>query len=822
MSNNVQIVSDSYLCSNCGACYAVCPQNAIEFKSTSMGRVYPKVDAKCVECGICKKVCPSIDSLELHNRYPDKYVGTIINTYIGRSTNNTLFENAQSGGAVSAVLTYLFKSKKIDAALVCKMSLGNPPSVEAVCITDEKELEQCQKSCYTPVPLLSALRLSDNKQSIAVVGLPCHIEALTMIVEQIHGFQGVKYKLGLVCDRTLSGTIQNVVLSYINNKPAVIHWRDKNGLSEEDKNYKKAQIIVVDKDGEKHLLPRYYRTRLKDFFTAPRCLVCSDKINIHADVVFGDPWGVEGVDWKNGDSLIITRTEIGNQLIAQAAYEGVLTIKETPMRPALRGQHINERRISVSAAVAALETVVNCEESYLTKQKDSDFVTSDDIENMSLMIKSYISREKKSIEEVVDEAKGVLNTTHPPKRQSLKDKILNRFCNKSKQNCYRVLLSGVETENKGAELMLYAILQELERKHPDAEVFIDKLCVKQGLKYVKSPINLKFIKMDFLARFCNKYHITGMLRRMGIYLWGLDPISSIGRIDMYLDGSGLLFSDQRRHSKMTNKLLASRLKHLNKQQTKIVYLPQAFGPLNKQSTRDAISVIDRYSNLIFAREQVSFNYLEPCIKNKQKIIISTDFTSLVKGIMPSQYEHLRNGVCIIPNERMVSKGIVSRESYLDFLSSIVEVCREYGKKVYLLNHEGKRDELLAIDCKQSISDDLEVVTGLNALETKGLISSAYMVISSRFHGVASSLNSFVPCLSTSWNHKYAELYKDYGLTDFVLPIDDLNRSIDMIKEVMNQENNDSIRTKLKIASPNIKSKTQEMWKKIWSLDSQAL
>ena len=39
----------------------------------------------------------------------------------------------------------------------------------------------------------------------------------------------------------------------------------------------------------------------------------------------------------------------------------------------------------------------------------------------------------------------------------------------------RIVLSGIETNNKGAELMLYAILQEIERKYPNAEVFVVSL-----------------------------------------------------------------------------------------------------------------------------------------------------------------------------------------------------------------------------------------------------------------------------------------------------------------------------------------------------------
>ena len=45
---NIKPVSDSYLCSNCGACYAICPKEAISFEITSIGRHYATVNDKVV------------------------------------------------------------------------------------------------------------------------------------------------------------------------------------------------------------------------------------------------------------------------------------------------------------------------------------------------------------------------------------------------------------------------------------------------------------------------------------------------------------------------------------------------------------------------------------------------------------------------------------------------------------------------------------------------------------------------------------------------------------------------------------------------------
>lgn len=379
----------------------------------------------------------------------------------------------------------------------------------------------------------------------------------------------------------------------------------------------------------------------------------------------------------------------------------------------------------------------------------------------------------------------------------------------------KIVLSGVETKNKGAELMLYAILQEIERKHPDAIVYIPYSDIRQGLGYVTTSLDFRFTP---LSQFIYKTHLVRVFRQLHLPLKWLYKANIVKHADYFIDASGFHFSDQKK--KLTPakvKRWKVILKRYSDQGTRIVFLPQAFGPAQKTNTLNGLKVLSKYASLICPREQTSYNYLEQSgVVNMNKVKLFTDFTSLVEGVFPEDYKHLKNGICIIPNLRMVDTGTISKEKYIGLISAIVNSCKATGHPIYLLNHEGKEDEQLAFECKKRIGNHIEVVTGLNALEVKGMIASAYVVITSRFHGLASALNSCVPCLATSWSHKYSELFNDYGLSDCVLPLDNNEKVIEKVSSFMEKNKNAEIRQHLSARVKMIKSQTTDMWNTVWN------
>lgn len=381
----------------------------------------------------------------------------------------------------------------------------------------------------------------------------------------------------------------------------------------------------------------------------------------------------------------------------------------------------------------------------------------------------------------------------------------------------RIVLSGIESNNKGAELMLYAILQEIERQYPGAEVYVPLYAIKQGLDYIHTKVHLKDKPYAWWKRkVVPKLHLTGIMRRMGLPYLMLTDSAAVRHADYFIDASGFSFSDQWHPDEYRVKALKYMLSSYKRQGTKVIYLPQAFGPVKEENTQKLVSVLNSYADVIMPRESVSYDYLLNAHVYKTRMKLFTDFTSLVEGKCPEKYSHLAGCVCVIPNARMIDKGVLTYEQYVQALTQIIREVKEEGKSVYILSHEIASDDPLCEKLGESLKGEIEVITGLNAIEVKGLISTSYLCITSRFHGAASALNSCVPCLASSWSHKYALLFADYDQTDCILDLKDMDTTLSKIEEYISPAQNQQIRQQLSRKVPLIKQKNREMWDLVWS------
>lgn len=89
-----------------------------------------------------------------------------------------------------------------------------------------------------------------------------------------------------------------------------------------------------------------------------------------------------------------------------------------------------------------------------------------------------------------------------------------------------------------------------------------------------------------------------------------------------------------------------------------------------------------------------------------------------------------------------------------------------------------------------------------------------MVLSSRFHGVANALSSGVPCLATSWNHKYQKLFESYGMNDNLLDCSNIEEAIIKVAKYLAEDTNKKTSENLLVNGQKIAMANQEMWSKV--------
>lgn len=378
----------------------------------------------------------------------------------------------------------------------------------------------------------------------------------------------------------------------------------------------------------------------------------------------------------------------------------------------------------------------------------------------------------------------------------------------------KIQIDGINSINKGAELMLIAVLEEISIRYPEAKILInpDNSLSLKSLSVKNNNIEKRW--GPEAGKFLNA--VLGKLKiPVKITSTILTDNYVTKDVDLVLDASGFKYSDQWSRKSDWLKDKENYYSGLKAKGIKVIFLTQAFGPFDTDSGRRSAKMLLENCNLIFARERISYEYLLQQNINKEIIKKSCDFTFKVKGIVPEDYMHLKGAIGIIPNFKMVTHGNVDSNKYIELLLNCISSFRKLGNTVFLLNHEGKRDLKLCHEINNSLDVKCEILDGLEAKEVKGVIGNSKLIISSRFHGVASALSQGVPCLATSWNHKYQMLFEDYNQFDNLLNAnDDFEANWAKIQAVLdNYEENVSRIEENKTALLN---QIENMWNEIFS------
>lgn len=331
-------------------------------------------------------------------------------------------------------------------------------------------------------------------------------------------------------------------------------------------------------------------------------------------------------------------------------------------------------------------------------------------------------------------------------------------------------IRNVQFTNKGAELMLWAIRQHLERYGHDVELCLQPDKNSQFLQRAKfgayQRVNLKKNRLDFNWI---TYFIPPSIRQKMKDKWGMVFEADV---DVIMDASGFAYGAQ--WSEVILHQLRNEVVNFKRRNKTYIFMPQSFGPFVSKKSRKLMAEIIEHCSLIFARDEQSYSALsELSAEQRAKLHLVPDFTCDVEyTAITSETPYF----LLIPNSKMQSgknKDSRWREHYVAIIAELGNILIGQGHRVKILNHSGYEDDAICEKLLQQLTTDVDIILPSNALETKAIISAAQGVVSSRYHGCVSALSAGVPCLATSWSHKYSELYKEYGDEHFILrPFDD--------------------------------------------------
>jgi coenzyme F420 hydrogenase subunit beta len=308
-------VFEKDLCIGCGACVDLCPY----FKN------YKGKTSQLFPCdlseGRCYAHCPKaeVNLDELSNQiWGVPYDGSPLGNYrmvlaarAGKKMKDGCF---QSGGTVSALITFALDNKLIEAAALTDRE-GLEPVPRLVASPDE--VVTCASSKFMASPTLSTINtaMREGYTRLGVVGTPCQLTAIAQMranpVNKEDFVDPVALTVGLFCNWSLDTRLFMALLS---------EKLDIATIQSMEIPPPPANIMVLETDSGKVEIPL---SEIKPLIPHT-CFICLDMTSEFSDISVGM---FEG---RPGWNTLIIRSPKGADLVAQASRKGFLDTEDMP------------------------------------------------------------------------------------------------------------------------------------------------------------------------------------------------------------------------------------------------------------------------------------------------------------------------------------------------------------------------------------------------------------------------------------------------------------------------------------------------------------
>lgn len=375
-----------------------------------------------------------------------------------------------------------------------------------------------------------------------------------------------------------------------------------------------------------------------------------------------------------------------------------------------------------------------------------------------------------------------------------------------------VEIKGVQFRNKGAYLMLLASLEGLKAL-PATELVLSP---GPNLPYPERARLGAWQKLSFRRGGLDLTALIGKLPGAVQRLFNRYGMVTERQVDLVLEASGFAYGDQWPLRFLQN--TAKEVVRFAKAGKPFVFMPQAFGPFKSDDSKAAMRDIIQHARLIFVRDPVSLEHLKSCVAQlPDSVVLTPDFTVGLTARANDEIPSMTGPyAALIPNNKVVSKfnhanAELQRANYIDAFAAAANTLVEQGISCVLVNHEGKEDAELCAEI--AAKAPCQIVQIEDPLAVKAFIGKAELAISSRFHGAVNALSQGVPCIATSWSHKYHAMMSDFGMGDFCVADLTEQSLLNALQQLL--DNKTTLAAEVTQRAAALKQQNTKMWQRLY-------
>ncbi|BBO99523.1 Coenzyme F420 hydrogenase/dehydrogenase, beta subunit C-terminal domain [Sulfuriferula nivalis] len=350
----IDTITKNGLCTGCGLCESIAPKGQIQVELNASGYLRPRTLetlSSATENKIAE-VCPGVTVQHpagIKGYHP--IWGPLVKVRTGFATDPETRKQGSSGGVISALLIHLLESGKIDFVAQIATSQQNPLANELQISRNRADVLRAAGSRYAPSAPLRTLRdLLATSQKFAFVGKPCDVAALRRYSELNKEIKTqIPYMLSFMCAGipSMKGTYEVLEkLGTDSTKLSSFRYRGDGwpGMAR-----------AVQKDGQTFEMD--YNTSWGTILNRHlqfRCKICPDGTGEFADIVCADAWygkdGYPDFTERDGRSLLLSRTDTGETLIADALANNTIQINNLEIDEIAKMQPYQVQRKQVALA----------------------------------------------------------------------------------------------------------------------------------------------------------------------------------------------------------------------------------------------------------------------------------------------------------------------------------------------------------------------------------------------------------------------------------------------------------------------------------------